>query len=176
VDLHFRRLSGPTAQPPDNPFTITLTVPQAGVCDVRNATKKFTTRRIVQRSVNDIKAGPAEDQYNSSKVWQEFDLGNVSLAADNQPFVCTTTGKNAASSGYAQAYDYVKLTPQEREQTGRDSKAAQVRLAQTESRTAQNKFGDLMAGAVGLEPTPSSLTVRCPTNWTTPQPCTNCKR
>jgi hypothetical protein len=27
-----------------------------------------------------------------------------------------------------------------------------------------------LAGAVGLEPTPSSLTVRCPTNWTTPQP------
>src|ERR1700720_4731181 len=26
-----------------------------------------------------------------------------------------------------------------------------------------------LAGAVGLEPTPSSLTVRCPTNWTTPQ-------
>ena len=33
-----------------------------------------------------------------------------------------------------------------------------------------------VAGAVGLEPTPSSLTVRCPTNWTTPQPCFNCKR
>src|SRR5277367_4584540 len=28
-----------------------------------------------------------------------------------------------------------------------------------------------LAGAVGLEPTPSSLTVRCPTNWTTPQLC-----
>jgi hypothetical protein len=26
-----------------------------------------------------------------------------------------------------------------------------------------------LAGAVGFEPTPSSLTVRCPTNWTTPQ-------
>src|ERR1700691_1093126 len=33
-----------------------------------------------------------------------------------------------------------------------------------------------LAGAVGLEPTPSSLTVRCPTNWTTPQPCSDCKR
>ena len=33
-----------------------------------------------------------------------------------------------------------------------------------------------MAGAVGLEPTPSSLTVRCPTNWTTPQPFLDCKR
>jgi hypothetical protein len=33
-----------------------------------------------------------------------------------------------------------------------------------------------LAGAVGLEPTPSSLTVRCPTNWTTPQPFLDCKR
>ena len=27
-----------------------------------------------------------------------------------------------------------------------------------------------LAGAVGLEPTPSSLTVRCPADWTTPHP------
>ena len=26
-----------------------------------------------------------------------------------------------------------------------------------------------LAGAVGFEPTPSALTVRCPTGWTTPQ-------
>src|ERR1700678_2016353 len=32
-----------------------------------------------------------------------------------------------------------------------------------------------LAGAVGLEPTPASLTVRCPTNWTTPQPHYNSK-
>jgi hypothetical protein len=92
--------------------TIPLNVPQAGVYDVRYATKKFTTRGIVQLSINGVKLGPAEDQYNSSEVWQEFDLGNVSLAAGNQPFVFTTTGKNAASSGYTQAYDYIKLTPQ----------------------------------------------------------------
>jgi hypothetical protein len=92
--------------------TITLNVPQAGVYDVRYATKKFTTRGIVQLSINGVKLGPAEDQYNSSEVWQEFDLGNVSLAAGSQPFVFTTTGKNAASSGYTQAYDYIKLTPQ----------------------------------------------------------------
>ena len=29
-------------------------------------------------------------------------------------------------------------------------------------------YGEL-AGAVGFEPTPSALTVRCPTGWTTPQ-------
>ena len=32
-----------------------------------------------------------------------------------------------------------------------------------------------LAGAEGFEPSPSSLTVRCPTGWTTPQRvCKNC--
>src|SRR3981081_4208279 len=30
-----------------------------------------------------------------------------------------------------------------------------------------------LAGAVGFEPTPSALTVRCPTGWTTPQQIQN---
>ena len=37
-------------------------------------------------------------------------------------------------------------------------------------RRCRRFFAGRLAGAVGLEPTPSSLTVRCPTNWTTPQP------
>jgi hypothetical protein len=30
---------------------------------------------------------------------------------------------------------------------------------------------EILAGAEGFEPSPSSLTVRCPTGWTTPQRC-----
>lgn len=65
----------------------------------------------MQLSIDGVKLGPAEDQYNSGQVWQEFDLGNVSLASGNQAFVFTTTGKNTASSGYTQACDYIKWTP-----------------------------------------------------------------
>ena len=92
--------------------TITLNVVQAGVYDVRFATKKYSSRGIVQLSIKGTNAGPAEDEYSASPVWQEFDLGNVALAAGSQPFKFTTTGKNASSSGFTQAFDYVKLTPQ----------------------------------------------------------------
>ena len=92
--------------------TITLSVPQAGTYDVQYATKAHNTRGIVQLSVNGSNVGPAEDQYSAADVWKAFDLGNVTLAAGNQSFVFTTTAKNAASAGYTQAYDYIKLTPQ----------------------------------------------------------------
>jgi hypothetical protein len=92
--------------------TITLNVPQAGVYDVRVATKKFNSRGIVQLSVNGTNVGPASDQYSTSEVWQEFDLGNVTLAAGNQQFKFTTIGKNAASSAFTQAFDYIKLNLQ----------------------------------------------------------------
>jgi hypothetical protein len=92
--------------------TITLNVAQAGTYDVKYATKAHNTRGIVQLTVNGAKVGPAEDQYSAADVWKEFDLGNVTLAAGNQSFVFTTTGENSASSGFTQAYDYIKLTPQ----------------------------------------------------------------
>ncbi len=92
--------------------TITLNVPQAGVYDVKVATKKYTTRGIVQLSIQGSNVGPAEDQYSASEAWQELDLGNVTLAAGNQQFKFTTTGKNPSSSGFTQAYDYIKLTSQ----------------------------------------------------------------
>src|SRR5579862_1216626 len=91
--------------------TITLNVPQAGVYDVKVATKKYMTRGIVQLSIQGSNVGPAEDQYSASEAWQELDLGNVTLAAGNQQFKFTTTGKNPSSSGFTQAYDYIKLTP-----------------------------------------------------------------
>jgi hypothetical protein len=92
--------------------TIVLNVPQAGTYDVKYATKAHNTRGIVQLTFNGANVGPAEDQYSAADVWKEFDLGNVTLAAGNQSFVFTTTGKNPASSGFTQAYDYIKLTPQ----------------------------------------------------------------
>lgn len=92
--------------------TITLNIPTASVYEVKVATKRHNSRGIVQLSINGNNVGPAEDEYSASDVWQEFDLGTVSLAAGNQPFTFTTTGKNAASSAFTQAFDYIKLTTQ----------------------------------------------------------------
>jgi predicted RecA/RadA family phage recombinase len=92
--------------------TINLSIPATAVYDVKVATKKHNTRGIVQLSINGTNVGPAEDEYSAADVWQEFDLGTVSLAAGNQPFKFTATGKNASSVGFTQAFDYIKLTPQ----------------------------------------------------------------
>jgi predicted RecA/RadA family phage recombinase len=92
--------------------TITLNIPQAGTYDIRYATKKYFSRGIVQLSLNGTNVGPAEDQYAASDAWQEIDLGTVTLGAGNQQLKFSTTGKNASSSGFTQAYDYIKLIPQ----------------------------------------------------------------
>src|ERR1700736_275837 len=39
----------------------------------------------------------------------------------------------------------------------------------TRSRRYHHLSREILAGAEGFEPSPSSLTVRCPTDWTTPQ-------
>jgi hypothetical protein len=90
--------------------TITLNVPGAGIYDVQFATKAHFTRGIVQLTVKGANVGPAEDEYSANDVWEQFDLGTVSLPAGNVAFVFTTTGKNPASSGFTQAFDYIKLT------------------------------------------------------------------
>jgi hypothetical protein len=79
---------------------------------VKYAVKKYSTRGIAQLAINGTNLGPAEDQYAPTNVWQEFDLGTVSLAAGNQVFKFTVTGKNASSTGYTLSWDYIKLTPQ----------------------------------------------------------------
>jgi hypothetical protein len=91
--------------------TITLNIPQAGTYDIRYATKKYFTRGIVQLSINGANIGPAEDQYSPAEAWQEFDVGTATLGAGNQQLKFSTTGKNASSSGFTQAYDYIKLIP-----------------------------------------------------------------
>jgi hypothetical protein len=93
--------------------TITLNVPQAGTYDVKVAVKMYSSRGIMQLSVNGTNVGPAKDQYVSSSAWAEFDIGNLTFSsAGSQPFKFTVVGKNSASSGYSISFDYIKLTPQ----------------------------------------------------------------
>jgi Legume lectin domain/Chitobiase/beta-hexosaminidase C-terminal domain len=98
-----------------NYITLTLNVAQAGTYDVKFGTKLYPTRGIGQLSISGTNVGPAANQYSSNYngVFQEFDLGNVTLnAAGNYQFTFTVTGKSAASTGYTLAFDYIKLTPQ----------------------------------------------------------------
>jgi len=90
-----------------------LNVPRSGIYDVKFATKAHNTRGIVQLTVKGAKVGPAEDGYSANDVWKQFDLGNVSLPSGNVAFVFTTVGKNVASLGFTQAFDYIKLARQQ---------------------------------------------------------------
>jgi hypothetical protein len=78
--------------------SITLNGPAAGTYDVKYAVKEYPTRGISQLAVKGANLGPTEDQYSSVELWAEFDMGTVKLAAGNQVFKFTVTGKNAASS------------------------------------------------------------------------------
>ena len=67
----------------------------------------------MQLRVKGAKVGPAADEYSANDVWRQFDLGNVSLLSGNVAFVFTTVGRNAASFGFTQAFDYIKLARQQ---------------------------------------------------------------
>ena len=93
----------------------TVNVPQPGKYDVRFATKQFTTRAIVQASVNGVNVGAAQDEYNANGngVFAEYDAGTVVVStAGNYTFKFTAVGHNAGSSGYTVVVDYIKLTSQ----------------------------------------------------------------
>ena len=96
-------------------LNFTLNVATPGTYDIKAATKAFPARGIFQLSINGTNAGPTEDEYNSNGngVFQEYDLGNVTLStAGNYSFKFTVTGHNPSSSGYTVCFDYIKLTPQ----------------------------------------------------------------
>ncbi len=95
-----------------NSITFTVNVPTAGSYDVKVSTKNFPSRGIGQLSVNGANLGPAMDQYvsNAAGVFQIYDLGTVALSAGNSQFKFTVTGKDAASSSYSLAFDYIQLT------------------------------------------------------------------
>jgi hypothetical protein len=93
-------------------FSVTL--PKAGVYNVRYATKQFSNRAIVQLSVNGINAGSPQDQFdgNGGGVFKEFDLGKVTFTtAGSYTFNFTAIRHNTSSKGYTIAVDYIKLTP-----------------------------------------------------------------
>jgi hypothetical protein len=98
-----------------NYIAFTLNVPQAGTYDVKYASKLFPSRGIGQLSVGGTNVGAAVDEYtsNTNGALKEFDVGNVTFtAAGNYVFTFTVTGKNASSSGYSLAFDYIELTGQ----------------------------------------------------------------
>ena len=80
--------------------------------DVKVAVKKLNTYGIWQLSINGNNQGSPQDEYAPSDTWAEFALGTVSFSSTgNQTVKFTVVGKNANSTDYKMAFDYIKLTP-----------------------------------------------------------------
>jgi hypothetical protein len=102
-------------KPGDN-VTFTVNIPTAGIYDIKASAKGLNTRAIRQLTVNGTAVSTPQDEYRNTATagaYILFDLGNFNFpTAGNYAFKFTTTGKNAASTGYSMSFDDFTLTPQ----------------------------------------------------------------
>ena len=101
---------------------VTYQVPNvaAGTYDVRIGIKKWNNKGIFQLAISRLdqqgspsNVGSPVDEYASGETFTEVDLGNWTPGStSDKAFKFTVTGKNASSSAYGLAFDYIKLIPQ----------------------------------------------------------------
>ena len=92
--------------------TYTVNVPEARTFNVRVGVKRYHNRGKFQLSIGGTNCGNPQDLYASSSDYVELDLGNITFdASGNKSFKFTVVDKNAQSSSYKLAFDYIKLTP-----------------------------------------------------------------
>ncbi len=84
-----------------------------GTFSVRVRTKRFNNRGQYQLSIDGVNQGPVRDEYSSSAVFAEADLGTVTFTdLGARTFTFTVVGRNAASTGYNVAVDSIRLIRQ----------------------------------------------------------------
>jgi hypothetical protein len=93
--------------------TFTVNIAQARTYDIRVGIKKLNNRGIWQFSSNGVNHGSPVDGFSAAAAFTEVDIGSVTLGSvGNNSFTFTVTGKNANSSSFWIALDYIKLIPQ----------------------------------------------------------------
>ena len=95
-----------------NYITYTVPVAVAGTYHVRVGVQTKPNKGRFRLLINGIAQGVVQDEYTASVGYEVRDLGTVYLNAGNQAFKFTVTGKNASSTGYTLAFDYLDLIPQ----------------------------------------------------------------
>ncbi len=88
--------------------------------DVRIGVKKINTRGTVQVAIGPAGSntptnqGAVQDLYNPTATFVELDINPTWTPGSNSDkwVWFTVTGKNASSSGFTEAIDYIKLIPQ----------------------------------------------------------------
>src|SRR4029453_9987504 len=90
----------------------------AGTYRVRVGIQTKPDKGIFRLAINGLNIGQPQDEYSPSVTYAVRDLGTVSFpTAGNYAVKFTVTGKNASSSGYTLAFDYIELIPTNRFQT-----------------------------------------------------------
>jgi hypothetical protein len=94
-------------------LTFTVTIPEARTYDIRVGVKNSNNRGIWQLNADGVDQGPQVDQYAAASVLKEIELGSVTFtSAGDKAFSFTVTDRNASSTGFWIALDYIKLIPQ----------------------------------------------------------------
>ncbi len=99
---------------------VSFTVPKiaVGTYDIRIGVKKYNSRGIVQLAIGSptftpTNLGAPQDLYSTTAGFSEIDLGTWTPGTTSDKyFQFTVTGKNASSSGYSMAIDYIRVIPQ----------------------------------------------------------------
>jgi len=91
----------------------TVNVPEARTYDVRVRIKRLGNRGIWQFSSNGVNHGPTVDGFAATASFPEIDLGNVAFSsAGNKTIRFQVTGRNASSTSFWIALDFIRLIPQ----------------------------------------------------------------
>ena len=101
---------------------VTYDVPNiaAGTYNVRIGIKKWNNKGLWQLAISRMdqqgsptNVGSPSDEYDPNEVFTEINLGNWTAGStSDKAFRFMVTGKNASSSGYGLAFDYIKLIRQ----------------------------------------------------------------
>jgi hypothetical protein len=94
-------------------LTFNVDVPEARTYDVRVRLKRLGNRSIWQLDINGVNQGGTVDGFAAAASFPEVDLGNASFTtAGVKSFRFRATGKNASSTDFWVAIDYIRLIPQ----------------------------------------------------------------
>jgi len=99
------------ATAPGQFITYTVPVARAGTYHVRVGIQTKPNKGIFRLAINGARQGAVQDEYNASVGYVVRDLGTVYLNSGNQAFKFIVAGKNASSTGYRLAFDYIELVP-----------------------------------------------------------------
>ena len=94
-----------------NYITYTVRVATAGTYHVRVGVQTKPDKGRFRLLINGTAQGVVQDEYAASVGYNVRDLGTVYLNSGDQTFQFEVNGKNASSTGYTLAFDYIELVP-----------------------------------------------------------------